>query len=63
MLESTSIESKVCLYKDEDWQWVREHVILPALSTKLNPPCALASDGSVLQIADLHELYKVFERC
>ena len=23
----------------------------------------MAEDGSILQIADLHDLYKVFERC
>lgn len=51
------------LYKDSSWQWVTEHVILPALRSKLSPPCSLAQDGSILQIADLHELYKVFERC
>jgi DNA mismatch repair protein MLH1 len=51
------------LYKDSSWQWVSEHVILPAMRSKLTPPYSLAQDGSVIQIADLHELYKVFERC
>lgn len=53
----------VALYKDTSWQWVTEYVVLPALRSKLTPPCSLAQDGSILQIADLHELYKVFERC
>lgn len=45
------------------WQWSREHVLLPALRTRLAPPCNMATDGCVLQIADLRELYRVFERC
>ena len=40
-----------------------EHVIFPALRVDLTPPKEMADDGSILQIADLHELYKVFERC
>ena len=44
------------------WQWTREHVLLPALR-QFSPPCSMATSGCVLQIADLHELYKVFERC
>ena len=51
------------LYKDSSWQWVAEHIVLPAIGSKLSPPCSLAQNGTVLQIADLHELYKVFERC
>ena len=51
------------LYKKEPWRWVMEHVIFPALKTDFIPPRKMAEDGSILQIADLHELYKVFERC
>ena len=51
------------LYKREPWRWVMEHVIFPALKSDFIPPRKMAEDGSILQIADLHELYKVFERC
>lgn len=51
------------LYKREPWQWVVEHVIFPALKSDFIPPRKMADDGSILQIADLHDLYKVFERC
>ena len=51
------------LTKTHAWQWSREHVLLPALRTKLIPLCHMATDGCVLQIANLHDLYKVFERC
>jgi len=40
-----------------------EHVIFPTLKTDFLPPRKMAEDGSILQIADLHDLYKVFERC
>ena len=34
-----------------------------ALRVDLIPPKEMANDSSILQIADLRELYKVFERC
>lgn len=51
------------LEKHHPWSWVTEHIIFPAFRAELIPPRQMAEDGSVLQIADLHELYKVFERC
>lgn len=60
---STSKEANPALYKREPWRWVIEHVIFPALKSDFIPLRKMAEDGSILQIADLHELYKVFERC
>ena len=51
------------LYKRQPWKWTVEHVIFPALRSDFLPPKKMATDGSLLQIADLHDLYKVFERC
>ena len=51
------------LYKKQPWRWMVEHVIFPTLKTDFIPPRKMAEDGSILQIADLHDLYKVFERC
>ena len=51
------------LYKRQPWKWTVEHVIFPALRSDFLPPKKMAADGSLLQIADLHDLYKVFERC
>ncbi|KAK3727044.1 hypothetical protein QZH41_012541 [Actinostola sp. cb2023] len=48
---------------DISWQWTAEHVVLPALRTGLVPPARFAEDGTLLQIANLPDLYKVFERC
>lgn len=45
------------------WQWTVEHIVYPALRGMFRPPGRFATDKSVVQIADLHELYKVFERC
>lgn len=51
------------LYKHSPWQWTVEHVVFPALKSDFIPQRKMAEDGSILQIADLHDLYKVFERC
>lgn len=46
-----------------DWRWVIEHVIYAALRKNFLPPRIFAEDATVLQIAKLPDLYKVFERC
>lgn len=45
------------------WQWKVEHVLFKALRSLFSPPKHFSEDGSVLQIASLPDLYKVFERC
>lgn len=45
------------------WRWNVEHVIFKAFRTLFSPPKGFSEDGSVLQIANLPDLYKVFERC
>ena len=45
------------------WRWTVEHVLFPAFRCGLVPPSRFADDGTLLQVADLHDLYKVFERC
>ncbi|XP_028130012.2 DNA mismatch repair protein Mlh1 [Diabrotica virgifera virgifera] len=47
----------------KEWPWVTEHVLYPAIKEYFIPPKTFIEDGSVLEIADLHNLYKVFERC
>eukprot|EP00049_Salpingoeca_infusionum_P015727 m.308409 g.308409 ORF g.308409 m.308409 type:complete len:850 (+) comp15939_c3_seq30:194-2743(+) len=52
--------------RPEELQRIRntlEHVIHPALRTMFAPPKPLADAGAVLQVVDLKDLYKVFERC
>lgn len=45
------------------WKWTVEHVLYPALKTHLQPPKYFSEDTTILQIANLPDLYKVFERC
>ncbi|KAG9335609.1 hypothetical protein JZ751_004374 [Albula glossodonta] len=45
------------------WKWNVEHILFKAFRTLLSPPKQFSEDGSVLQIANLPDLYKVFERC
>ncbi|ESO08857.1 hypothetical protein HELRODRAFT_190644 [Helobdella robusta] len=47
----------------EEKKWTIEHVIYPALKSFFLPPKSSADDGSLLQVANLPDLYKVFERC
>eukprot|EP00053_Salpingoeca_punica_P020186 m.210080 g.210080 ORF g.210080 m.210080 type:complete len:866 (+) comp17815_c0_seq1:189-2786(+) len=49
--------------KSKPWKWTAEHILFPAIKGMLSPPRRLAEDASMLQVADLHDLYKVFERC
>ncbi|XP_017652931.1 DNA mismatch repair protein Mlh1 isoform X2 [Nannospalax galili] len=45
------------------WKWTVEHVIYKAIRSHLQPPKHFTEDGNVLQLANLPDLYKVFERC
>ncbi|XP_074531346.1 DNA mismatch repair protein Mlh1 [Halichoeres trimaculatus] len=63
-----SIRKQFILQNEPDaeatsWRWTVEHVIFKALRSLLSPPRSFSEDGSVLQIANLPDLYKVFERC
>ncbi|KCV73281.1 hypothetical protein H696_00823 [Fonticula alba] len=40
-----------------------EQVVFPYIKSYLLPPEHLATDGSILQVASLPDLYRVFERC
>lgn len=63
-----SIRKQYILQNDPDtegtsWRWSVEHVIFKALRSLFSPPRSFSEDGTVLQIANLPDLYKVFERC
>lgn len=47
----------------DDERWQTRHALFPAIARKLVPTRASASDGTVLQVACLEQLYRVFERC
>ncbi|XP_072029569.1 DNA mismatch repair protein Mlh1-like [Amphiura filiformis] len=61
--KSMDNEDKDTSMPDYDWRWTIEHVIYPALKAQFLPPKAFAENASVLQVANLPDLYKVFERC
>jgi len=42
---------------------VVQHVIYPTLRANLLPSKERADDGTLLEVANLPSLYKVFERC
>ncbi|KAL4708568.1 hypothetical protein ACJJTC_014176 [Scirpophaga incertulas] len=43
--------------------WKQEHVVFPAIRRNFLPPSTFVGNGAILQIANLNDLYKVFERC
>ncbi|MBN3285835.1 MLH1 protein, partial [Polyodon spathula] len=45
------------------WRWTVEHVVFKAFRTLLDPPKHFTEDGSIVHIANVPDLYKVFERC
>ncbi|XP_011646226.1 DNA mismatch repair protein Mlh1 [Pogonomyrmex barbatus] len=50
-------------HQTHDWKYITEHVLYPAIKESLLPPKHFAHDSTILQIASLPDLYKVFERC
>ena len=56
-------DSETSSSSSRSWQWTVEHVLFPAFRTGLVPPSRFSEDGTLLQIANLPDLYKVFERC
>uniref|UniRef100_A0A2M4BGC7 Putative dna mismatch repair protein n=2 Tax=Anopheles marajoara TaxID=58244 RepID=A0A2M4BGC7_9DIPT len=62
--ETATFFARIALTKpDKEYRWEVEHVIYPAIRNYLIPPSSFAKNGSLLQIANLPELYRVFERC
>nr|XP_061794235.1 DNA mismatch repair protein Mlh1-like [Nerophis lumbriciformis] len=49
--------------EQNSWRWNVEHVLCKAFRSLISPPKHVSEDGTVLQIANLPDLYKVFERC
>ena len=46
-----------------DWKHILEHVVFPAIKKRLLPPKECLNDKTLVQVANLPDLYKVFERC
>lgn len=62
--ETARFYAKIALTKsDQEYKWEVEHAIFPAIKQYLLPPKSFAKNGSLLQVANLPDLYRVFERC
>jgi len=62
--ETAIYYSKIAESTDEDKsQWTIEHILYPALKEFFLPPNNFMLNSSILQIGNLPDLYKVFERC
>ena len=44
-------------------KWLIQHVMFPMMKLHLRPHKKRATDGSVVEVARLEKLYRVFERC
>lgn len=57
----TNIEDE----KDSErkWKHIVEYVLYPIFRTSLVPSKEFSTDGTFLEVANLPDLYKVFERC
>ncbi|KAG8192978.1 hypothetical protein JTE90_028099 [Oedothorax gibbosus] len=44
-------------------KWMVEHIIYATAKKCLKPPTPFSTDTTILQVANLPDLYKVFERC
>lgn len=47
----------------ESLHWQLQHALFPAMRTGLAAPRAFADDTTVVQVAALERLYRIFERC
>ncbi|XP_006869227.1 PREDICTED: DNA mismatch repair protein Mlh1 isoform X2 [Chrysochloris asiatica] len=56
-------ESEVPGSAPNSWKWTVEHIVYKAFRSHLLPPKHFTEDGNILQLANLPDLYKVFERC
>ncbi|XP_045760015.1 DNA mismatch repair protein Mlh1 isoform X2 [Mirounga angustirostris] len=56
-------QSEVSGSSANPWKWTVEHIVYKAFRSHLLPPKHFTEDGNILQLANLPDLYKVFERC
>uniref|UniRef100_F7GA57 DNA mismatch repair protein MLH1 n=1 Tax=Monodelphis domestica TaxID=13616 RepID=F7GA57_MONDO len=56
-------EKEECESSPVSWKWTVEHILYKAFRSHLFPPTHFSEDGNILQLANLPDLYKVFERC
>ncbi|XP_058831958.1 DNA mismatch repair protein Mlh1 isoform X1 [Topomyia yanbarensis] len=52
-----------CTKNEQEYKWEAEHAVYSTIKQYFIPPKAFAKNGSLLQVANLPDLYRVFERC
>ncbi|CAG9465542.1 unnamed protein product [Pedinophyceae sp. YPF-701] len=50
-------------WRDSGREWEVQHIVLPAMRLFLTPGRERSKDSSVIEVAALERLYRVFERC
>lgn len=48
---------------ENNWRWITEHIFYPSMKEYFMPPKSFGNNAAILEIANLPNLYKVFERC
>lgn len=64
--ETAMFYSNVSSETDENgksWKWITEFVLYPAIKQYFIPSKQFTQNAAILEIANLPNLYKVFERC
>ena len=61
--ETARFYSKMAFTEELQWRFDIEHIIYQKMKKSLLPPKKFNTNGSILQIANLSDMYKVFERC
>eukprot|EP01135_Chromosphaera_perkinsii_P004564 Nk52_evm34s288 gene=Nk52_evmTU34s288 len=61
--QETEASKGIVLCNGKTYEWNVAHILHPLLKSSLFPPAVLGTNGAILKVASLHDLYKVFERC
>ncbi|KAL5776365.1 hypothetical protein ACOSP7_009291 [Xanthoceras sorbifolium] len=61
-----AVEHELLSEAENAWaqrEWSIQHVLFPSMRLFLKPPSSMAANGTLVQVASLEKLYKIFERC
>ncbi|XP_059460207.1 DNA mismatch repair protein MLH1-like [Corylus avellana] len=65
-LMENEIEHELLSEAESAWaqrEWSIQHVLFPSIRLFFKPPTSMASNGTLVRVASLEKLYKIFERC
>ncbi|CAB07283.2 DNA mismatch repair protein S5 domain-containing protein [Caenorhabditis elegans] len=58
-----TLDKKISAFSATPWKTLIKEVLMPLVKRKFIPPEHFKQAGVIRQLADSHDLYKVFERC